>query len=60
MEEDMRSNSIFAKQMARRLDARELAQIAGGVVISHTFRPVTCAAGGGVDWNDEGTDFEAY
>ena len=56
----MAANRLFAKQMARKLRPEELAQVSGGVVISRTFRPVTCRIDGGTDWNDEGIDFEAY
>jgi hypothetical protein len=54
----MPRNGIFAKQMARKLKTEELGQVGGGILMSHTMRPGSCSAGGGVDWIETGMDLE--
>ena len=42
-------NEIFARRLAREVAAHELDEVRGGINVAGTFRPNTCAAGGGWD-----------
>jgi hypothetical protein len=45
----MPANGIFAKQMARKIEAHEIGEVGGAINVAGTFHANSCAVGGGVD-----------
>lgn len=45
----MANNEIFARKLARKLEVQELDEVGGAINVAGTFRPNTCAGGGGWD-----------